>query len=467
MDITTDCQRLQGSIEKSLAEFHQYGDVNRLLLQLRALVLVFIEKLVVACIQRQLCEKSFLDGIKALAAKSALCFKGFKPTSIRLLTGESLSIESPYFAKVASPARRGRKSKKRTAKTGCHAGLAYMGFLDRCSAVVASPVVQAALLCPSFEIARTTLASFGIALNTKTIARLCRYTAERALTRRTRIALSDTDRCANRILLVCIDGGRLRERRAKRGRRPKHLKRQGYHTDWREPTQLVIQWLNADGGRCEDIAPIYDATMADTDEAFALLEGYLRSLDAREAGMVIFCADGARKYWTRFGKLAERLQLDAHLEVIDYTHAKQNLNEILEKLPEHLSSLKKKAIADHWKNLLWRGEIKELGKQIRIEIKGAQKRKQALSKYKNYFLANRRRMQYAAFKHLNLPSGSGCVESAIRRVINMRLKSPGIFWKRKTAEMMLFLRSTLLCGRWNIMLNNLLALNRGQLAECH
>jgi hypothetical protein len=33
--------------------------------------------------------------------------------------------------------------------------------------------------------------------------------------------------------------------------------------------------------------------------------------------------------------------------------------------------------------------------------------------------------------------------------------------------MMLFLRGTLLCGRWAIMFENLLALNRVQLADCH
>ena len=76
-------------------------------------------------------------------------------------------------------------------------------------------------------------------------------------------------------------------------------------------------------------------------------------------------------------------------------------------------------------------------------------------------------MQYAAFRHLQLPTGSGCVESAIRRVINLRLKSPGIFWKRQTAEVMLFLRSALLCGRWHIMLNNLYQLNCGQFEGCH
>ncbi len=464
MDISADCQQLQRGIEASLADFHQHCQINRLLVQLRALVLAFVEKLVVECVGNQLRDQGFLHIIKALAAKSALRFKGFKTTSIRLLTGESLAIESPYFARVR-PA--GRRSRKRTANTGCHTALSYMGFWDRCSAVIASPVVQAALLCPSFQIAKKSLASFGIDMDTKTIERLCRHTGDQAMTHRTRIALSAADTCAGKNLMVCIDGGRLRERRAKRGHRPKRLKRQGYHTDWREPTQLVIQWLNADGSRCEDIAPIYDGTMADTDAAFALLEEYLRQIDAGQADVVVFCADGARKYWPRFGKLAERLKLKARLEVIDYTHAKQNLNEIIDKLPAKLSAAKRKAIADHWKDLLWHGDIDALGQQIDQHIKGPKKRIQALTKFENYFLENRHRMQYAAFKHLDLPSGFGCVESAIRRVINMRLKSPGIFWKRKTAEMMLFLRSTLLCGRWNIMFDNLLALNRGQLAKCH
>ena len=71
--------------------------------------------------------------------------------------------------------------------------------------------------------------------------------------------------------------------------------------------------------------------MADTDGAFQLLEGYLRQLDVARAEMVIFCADGARKYWRRFTALARRLELNAHLEIIDYTHAKQNLNEIVAK----------------------------------------------------------------------------------------------------------------------------------------
>ena len=135
---------------------------------------------------------------------------------------------------------------------------------------------------------------------------------------------------------------------------------------------------------------------------------------------------GARRYWTRFCNLAEELKLKAHLEIIDYTHAKQNLNEILKKLPKNLSAEKRKAIGEHWKNLLWQGDIFDLDVEIRSHIKSRKKREQALTKYKNYFRDNYHRMQYSAFKHLGIPTGSGCVESAIRRVINLRLKSPGI-----------------------------------------
>lgn len=465
MDIQVDCRRLQQAIEPILAEFVDHRDVNRLIEQIRTQLLLFVEPVVGAVIQQVLHDRDFLDTLRALACRLALRFNGFKPTSIRLLSGETLSIDSPYFCRA--PSKSVRKRKKRKAKNGCHLGLSYLGLIDRCSGVLTSSVVQAALLCPSFEIARKNLQSQGIALNVKTIQRLCMSMGGQAIENRHRLMVSDADTVENRILMVCIDGGRLRERRAKRGRRPTGNKRQGYHTDWREPTQLVIQWLDADGTKCNDIAPIYDATMADTDGAFDLLADHLQQLDCARADMVIFCADGARRYWSRFCKLAKRLDLKASLEIIDYTHAKQNLNEILDKLPKNLTHENRKAIGEHWKNLLWRGDIAELGVEIRRHIKSRKKREQALTKYKNYFRDNYRRMQYSSFRHLGMPTGSGCVESAIRRVINLRLKSPGIFWKRKTAETMLFLRSALLCGRWKTMLNNVLALNRGDLVGCN
>lgn len=467
MEIPVDCQQLQLSLERTIADFQNHTDVNQLLLQVRTVAFTFIEKLLASVIQQLLYDRFFLATLKALAAKSALRFKGFRPTSIRLLSGQSIPIDSPYFAKTPPKVHRGRKSKKRKAKTGCHLGLSYLGFIGRCSGVLTSSAVQAALLCPSFEIARHTLLSFGIDMNIKTLRRLCMNMGAQAIEHRHQIALTEADGVENRQLFVCIDGGRLRERRPKHGRPPAGQKRQGYYTDWREPTQIVIQWLDADGGPCIHTVPLYDATMAGIDAAFELLEGYLRQIDASKADFVVFCADGARGYWKRFSSLAKKLEIQGHCEVIDYTHAKQNLKHVTDNLPKNLGSKKLAAITKAWKNLLWQGKLLEIGSQIRRFITSRAKRKQALKKFENYFLKNYRRMQYAAFRYLNLPTGSGCVESAIRRVINLRLKSPGIFWKRETAEIMLFLRSTLLCGRWHIMLKNLLQLSRGQFLDCH
>jgi hypothetical protein len=43
---------------------------------------------------------------------------------------------------------------------------------------------------------------------------------------------------------------------------------------------------------------------------------------------------------------------------------------------------------------------------------------------------------------------SGAIESAIRRVINLRIKAPGTFWKRDNVERMIFLRCQVIVGRW-------------------
>ena len=50
------------------------------------------------------------------------------------------------------------------------------------------------------------------------------------------------------------------------------------------------------------------------------------------------------------------------------------------------------------------------------------------------------RLQYPTFRKLGLPLGSGAIESSIRRVINLRLKNNGMFWREEHAEEMLQVR---------------------------
>jgi hypothetical protein len=136
--------------------------------------------------------------------------------------------------------------------------------------------------------------------------------------------------------------------------------------------------------------------------------------------------------------------------------SKQNLGEIIALLaPSKQVDAKKQ-----WEDLLWNGRIDDLEHSIKKAVTGKAKREQAMKKFANYFAANKERMRYSYFKEQCLPCGSGHVESAIRRVINLRLKAPGTFWLKEMAEYFLFLRSQLLSGRWEIFITNLTAITR-------
>ena len=455
MTLSSAQDAIQNLLTEAVEDFQNHLNVNTLCDQLKDELFSIVETFVTPVIEKVLCDPELLPELKVGAGKMGLHFNGYRSTSIRLLTGDTLHIQSPYFAKAKPKRRPGRKSKKRNAKSGRHFGLDFLGFVGRCSMTLGSAVVQAALLCPSFDIARKTLKFHSINLDVKTIRRITMELAGCAMGQRGKVSLSDADRVDGKTVLVCIDGGRLRERRVKRGRRPAGQKRQGYHADWKEPIQIVIQVVNPDGGISKEHLPLYDATMGDVDAAFALLETYLLELGITKADRVVFCCDGARSYWKRTAPLLKKLGISNYYEVIDYTHAKQNLYEIIGKLPKNMSAKAKKQIIERWKGLLWDGRLGQLEKEIVKNIRHSKKRKEALAKLNNYFARNRSRMQYADFRYINLPIGSGCVESAIRRVINLRMKSPGSFWKPETAESMLFLRSQLLSGRWGIMAENI------------
>ena len=56
-------------------------------------------------------------------------------------------------------------------------------------------------------------------------------------------------------------------------------------------------------------------------------------------------------------------------------------------------------------------------------------------------------MDYATSRRHQMPIGSGAIESAIRRVINLRVKSNSTYWLRENAETMIRLRAWLKAGR--------------------
>ena len=389
----------------------------------------------------------FVRVLKALGGRLGMRLNGYRSVKVRLGNGQWVEVVTAYFVKAA-PKRRRRARRK-----GAYLGLEVLGFLRRWSSRLVSEVAQAALLCPSLEVAHTVLERRGLKLNVKTIRGMCRALAEQGRSFRGEISLTGTEELAGHTLVIGIDGGRLRERRAKRGRKKAGQKRQGYHTDWKEPKLFTVYVLDNEGQVVKSFAPLHDATMQDHEGLFALLDGYLDALDLQSVARIVFCGDGARWIWSGVEALCQRQGLDKErvYQVIDYTHAKQNLQELIDLLPARLQ--REGRLARQWRDWLWQGNLDALYQSVCETLRG-KKKAQALKKWDDYFDRNDKRLQYARFRELAVPCGSGCVESAIRRVINLRLKAPGTFWTPEMAECFLFLRSQLISGRWDIFIHN-------------
>lgn len=81
-----------------------------------------------------------------------------------------------------------------------------------------------------------------------------------------------------------------------------------------------------------------------------------------------------------------------------------------------------------WVRLLLQGRGEQV---VRAICQG--RNNKAITTERNYFVRNQHRIAYPRLKALQLPIGSGAVESAIRRVVNLRLKGPCIcwYWRRR------------------------------------
>ena len=396
------------------------------------------------------CE-AILAWLRALGARKALRFVSYQEIWITLPTGTKIRIKSPFFVKAAP--KRGRK-KRGPQNRGEHLLLSLMGFVHKVEPGLAFRAVQLAVLTPSFDTAARILKQEGIELSPN---KLRKMTGEMGpvdpLSRVERLlSPGEIAPLKNRRVLLSVDGGRLRQRKNKRGPLPAGAKRRGFHSDWVEPKLFGIYAIDEEGEIVNDVPPFVDGTTGKLGAFLELLEHYLSRLGVEEASEVVIVGDGAPWIWERIPKLLRKTG-GAGLkvtEIIDWTHAKQNLNKAFETL-----SKKKFRMVDfdHFKDLLFSGNINGIVDEVKslLNVKATSK---IMKKLKSYFVSNIDRMQYAASRAMSLPIGSGVIESAIRRVVNMRVKAPGSFWKLGFAETVIYLRAQLLYGRWENLTDN-------------
>ncbi|MCK5591751.1 MAG: hypothetical protein KAI72_07330 [Candidatus Pacebacteria bacterium] len=416
---------------------------------------------IIGKINALLSDPDFLNILKAWGAQCACRFIEFREITIRLKSGLQLKIQSPVFLRSKPKKKRGRAPKRQKGALR-HLGLELLGIIKRISPALFEICVSMAVLCPSFEVAANSLRCLGIAMNEHLLQNIIIRFAGLARNVRTECNDAAVWQKPGIKILICVDGGRIRERRTKRGKRKKGQKRQGFHTKWFEPRLLIISQFDEDGKKIKSVSPILDGSCGSLDDFFALLKEYLLRINLDESSEIVFCADGGTGIWSRIDKLISELELSRAKRILDYTHAKQNVNIVKKIIIDALKLSKKerKMLSTKIRELLWNGDINGIADLVKEKLTKKRKAPKAALKKLNEYFGDHSKFQYKTFRNNALPTGSGTVESAIRRVINLRIKGTGLFWKREHAENIIFLRSLVLIGKLKSACRKVLGIGR-------
>lgn len=392
------------------------------------------------------------DTVESVRRTKEFRHGGHRDVEVTLLGGRKVSFRVDYF----KPDHRGRRGRKRTKRgksgVGLYPQLAALGFAVGVSPALAVEICTQVADSDSVRAGRAALARRGMDLGHKQTLRIVNSFSARAVAQRDRWLdrARRTKPCAGPLsgqrVVIATDGGRLRERLVDpRGRRRDLTGHHRYDAPWREPKLLTIYVISELGRVVRSFKPVYDGTLEDADAVFEMILGYLLALGGHLAKELIVLGDGALWIWERVPSLVQKLGLNPAqvTQVIDWCHAVQTLHEIADaRLTWEPGA--KEAWLRRTKRALHNGDTPSILEHI--DALGRGRNAKAVLEHRKYFERNAARMQYSAFEDANLPTGSGAIESAVRRVINMRLKSNGMFWIERNAQGMLLFRSYLKAG---------------------
>jgi hypothetical protein len=183
--------------------------------------------------------------------------------------------------------------------------------------------------------------------------------------------------------------------------------------------------------------PRYVAVLGNQDEFAAAMRAALQAEGGISGRFIAWLGDGAPGNWS----LAELLAPGC-VQILDWHHAVEHgmtLGRVLLAEDESVMGLWKARL----EALLHCGDndalISELmaclGENTPTEAIGA------LDDLVRYYRANSTRMDYAKYRSVGLPIGSGTVESAHRHVLQVRMKRAGQHWSQPRARRMVRLRA--------------------------
>lgn len=349
--------------------------------------------------------------------------------------------------------RRGR-GRRGPGGTGLFPVLKMLGVTAGASPALCEKAVLA-VMNNTFDEAAEALRRDGVSISAKRLRTISMKFSKAALLERKRRtsaflegggAGAGTEIKGGRIA-VTIDGGRIRTRTPKSGRRKDGAARAGFSTDWKEPKLFSIYEMDDRGRKKKKGFISCDGTIDGPEGMMDILAADLAASGAANAGLAAVIADGAPWIWNRIDDILTRVGIppDKAVKILDFYHAAEHLKAVAEILCK--SAAKQTQFYNRMRRLLKDRAPKVFLEKL-AEAVGV-RNNPALAREFEYFKSNAGHINYRKFKAMNLPIGSGVIESTIRRVVNLRLKGAGMFWIKENAEGLLHLRCQLKSGKWD------------------
>jgi hypothetical protein len=373
------------------------------------------------------------------------------------LGGLVLFVSTLYGA-AAKDRKRGRR--RGGEGSGIYPELGWLGFVEGKSPALVRDVARQAALLPSYAMGRHELAERGLTLDIKEVHNISVHAGQAAITwRRRELELFRQDKLPaadgqGKRFAAMIDGGRVKLRKSTRrqkGRGQSKTQKRRFKTVWREVKQIIVFEMDDQGRMKKGTEPIYDGTFQGANEAMEVLAMRLHQVGASQAQVVAFRCDGAPWIWDRLAWVQKRLGLsDPQVSLgLDWCHAVHHISLALEPV---LAGAERKRVFKKLRKWLKAGRWQKVVDEL-VRLATAAQLPEGAEVWTEIAYLGRHgedgHLDYATYRRRRLPLGSGAMESAIRRVINLRLKGNSIFWEEENAEGMLHIRGLVLAGRWN------------------
>jgi hypothetical protein len=175
-------------------------------------------------------------------------------------------------------------------------------------------------------------------------------------------------------------------------------------------------------------------------------------LEARRQGImsattVVWLCDGGRGFWRLF-----RDRFEQHAQgILDFYHAAQNVWKAAKAWLDGRTKRSRQWFAQARRKLR-RGQANEVLADLQAALALndlPDSARKTLQNLYNYLDAHRDHIDYARFKALGLPIGSGLVESACKWLIQQRFKGVGMRWSEDGFNHLLHLRLDWVNGRFD------------------